>query len=92
MPCFKEATIGYGVGSEQLYKGCMRSKGWTRIQGSANAPPDVPHFRGPESDDEFTTASPDELKQKALMEHNAGKRDPRCDQPRNARAPGTVCP
>jgi hypothetical protein len=92
-PCFKDATIGYGVGSEKAYKACMFQKGWTRVQSFyPNEPPPVPHFRGPEGDDEFTTASPDELMQKSLMEQNSGRtRDPRCDQPRNARAPGTVC-
>jgi len=91
-PCFKDATIGYGVGSEKAYKACMSSKGWARVQGSANAPPTAPHFRGPEGDDEFTTASPDELMQKSRMEQNMGRRDPRCDHPRHARPPGTVCP
>jgi hypothetical protein len=54
-PCFKAATIGYGIGSEDAYKACMRSKGWTRVQGVGGEFPDVPHFRGPEGDDEFTT-------------------------------------
>jgi hypothetical protein len=91
-PCFKDATIGYGVGSEKAYKACMLQKGWARIQGSANAPPDVPHFRGPEDDDDFKSASPEDFMEKARKERDAGPRDPRCDQPRNARAPGTVCP
>src|SRR5215813_1635635 len=64
-PCFKDATIGYGVGSEKAYKACMLQKGWARIQGSANAPPSVPHFRGPEDDDDFKVASPEELMVKA---------------------------
>ena len=55
-PCFDAATIGYGVGSEQAYKACMRSKGWTRVQGTGSQYPTVPHFRGPEGDDEFTLA------------------------------------
>jgi len=90
-PCFKDATIGYGVGSEKAYKACMLQKGWTRIQGSANAPPSVPHFRGPEDDEDFKAASPEELMEKTRMERDAGPRDPRCDQPRHTRAPETVC-
>ena len=93
-PCFKDATIGYGVGSEKVYKACMLQKGWTRIQGINNQPPKEPHFRGPEGDDEFTTSSPDELMQRTLTEQQGVGhvgRDPRCDQPRNARAAGTVC-
>jgi hypothetical protein len=73
----------------------MYQKGWTRVQGLNSEPPTGPHFRGPEGDDEFTTASPDELMQRALTgPQGAGHvgRDPRCQQPRNARAPGTVCP
>jgi hypothetical protein len=34
----------------------MFQKGWTRIQGRGNQPPDVPHFRGIEGDDEFAAA------------------------------------
>jgi len=52
-PCFKTAYVGYGIGNEQAYKACMRSKGWTRVQGTGSQPPDVPYFRGPEADDEF---------------------------------------
>ena len=39
--CAKGAMIGYGVGSEKAYKACMSQKGWTRVQGSGNQPPDV---------------------------------------------------
>ena len=60
-PCFKDATIGYGVGSEKAYKACVLQKAWTRIQGTASAPPTEPHFRGPEDDEDFKAASPEEL-------------------------------
>jgi hypothetical protein len=60
-PCFNHATIGYGVGSENAYKACMRSHGWSRIQESSVNERDAngavitvhPHFRGPEDDDSF---------------------------------------
>jgi hypothetical protein len=63
-PCFKQATIGYGVGSEAAYKACMRSHGWSRVQESAVSEHEQladgtwrvinhPYFRGPEDDDEF---------------------------------------
>jgi len=42
--------------NKQAYKACMRSKGWTRVQGTGSQYPDVPHFRGPEGDDEFKPA------------------------------------
>jgi hypothetical protein len=56
--CVKGAAIGYGIGSEKTYKACMSQRGWTRIQGRGSQPPDVPHFRGIEGDDEFPVASP----------------------------------
>ena len=52
-PCFKEATVGYSVGSEAVYKACMRTRGWTRVQGTGSQYPSVPHYRGPEDDDHF---------------------------------------
>jgi hypothetical protein len=63
-PCFKTATIGYGVGSEAAYKACMRSHGWSRVQESAVSEHEQladgswrvthhPYFRGPEDDDSF---------------------------------------
>jgi hypothetical protein len=55
-PCFKDATIGYGVGSEKAYKACMTEKGWVRVQGYVNGPPTVPHWRGPEDDESFKPA------------------------------------
>jgi hypothetical protein len=69
-PCFKTATVGYGVGSEKAYKACMLSKGWTRIQGRGGEFPDVPYFRGPEGDDEFTvTEEPCDRWQAGLDRH-----------------------
>jgi hypothetical protein len=56
-PCLAAAYVGYGAGNEQAYKGCMRSKGWTRVQGTGSQFPNVPHFRGPEGDDEFAAPS-----------------------------------
>jgi hypothetical protein len=53
-PCFDSALIGHGVGSEKAYKACMVQKGWIRTQGGGAEPPDVPYFRGPEDDEEFT--------------------------------------
>jgi hypothetical protein len=55
-PCFDAAYLGYGAGNEQVYKGCMRSRGWARVQGTGSQYPTVPHFRGPEGDDEFKPA------------------------------------
>lgn len=46
--CIKDATIAHGVGNEEVYRACMRSKGWGRVQGS-----DPNHYRGPEEPEEF---------------------------------------
>jgi hypothetical protein len=71
----------------------MIQKGWTRIQGYANAPPDVPHFRGPEGDDEFTTSSPDAIMRRTHEEQmkSRANENPLCDRPAHSRPPGVVC-
>lgn len=89
-PCFKEATIGYGVGSEQAYKACMRSKGYTRVQGRGTGTPDVPFFRGPEADDEFTATSQETLM--AELEFKRQTQRELCAPSESDRPRGTVCP
>ena len=44
LPCVEEGRpVKYGVGAEDLYHGCMKSRGWQRVQAQA---PDVNQFRG----------------------------------------------
>lgn len=96
--CFKAAYVGYGVGNEQAYKGCMRSKGWERIQGRAGQVPTIPYYRGPEGDDDFTTLSSDE--RKVQMRQDAGRamtpEEYQCARARRTMSqrppPGVVCP
>jgi hypothetical protein len=57
--CARGAAVGYGIGSERAYKACLSQKDWVRIQGRGTQPPDVPHFRGIEGDDEFARPSPE---------------------------------
>jgi hypothetical protein len=72
--CVRGATIGYGVGSERAYKACLSEKNWTRIQGRGTQPPDVPHFRGIEGDDEFAHSSPEELQDQLEREPPSGRK------------------
>jgi hypothetical protein len=42
--CLKESSptaqmAAYGVRSEQIYRGCLRARGWTRAEKDANYPP-----------------------------------------------------
>jgi hypothetical protein len=47
--CIQEAKTKYGV-SETIYRGCMRTHGWRRVQ--TQYPTDL-QFRGPEDEDDF---------------------------------------
>jgi hypothetical protein len=96
--CFDAAYVGYGAGNEAAYKGCMYSKGWSRIQGTGTQPPSVPYFRGPEGDDDFGPLSSDELK--AKIQHREGRERIsgeayQCERGRGYAQrppPGVVCP
>jgi len=71
--CARGAAVGYGIGSERAYKACLSQKNWTRIQGRGTQPPDVPHFRGIEGDDEFARSSPEQLKDQLESERMSGR-------------------
>jgi len=45
--CIEEAKIKYDVGSERIYRACMRARGWERVQTQY---PTDRQFRGPESE------------------------------------------
>jgi len=47
--CIQEAKTKYEI-SERIYRGCMRSRGWARVQVTD---PTDRQFRGPEEEDEF---------------------------------------
>ena len=91
--CARAATIGYGVGSEQVYKNCLKQKGWTRVQGRGTQPPSVPHFRGIEDDDHFAFTAP-QLDQRIRDEKASGREaeEDFCRYPKQYRPPGKVCP
>ena len=49
--CIEEAKkIPYGAGIEQIYRSCMRAKGWKRVEVSVA---DTNQFRGPEDTEDF---------------------------------------
>ena len=90
-PCFDAAYIAYGAGSEAAYKGCMRSKGWMRVQGNGSQYPTVPHFRGPEGDDEFKPGDQTWFRSQGRAV-DTGAINPLCERAPTNRPPGTVCP
>ena len=55
--CIQEAKGKYDTFSEQIYRACMRTRGWERIQTQY---PTNRQFRGPEDDDDFRSP-PDPL-------------------------------
>jgi hypothetical protein len=81
--CLKEATGKYGVTSEQLYRACMKSRAWVRVQ---SPDPNDRQFRGPEDEEEFASP-PDPLGQRGVVT----SRDPSCSGPTAARRSGVVC-
>ena len=96
--CFKDATIGYGIGSEKTYKACMVSKRWSRARTSSGLP-DAAHFRGPEEDDEFAAPLSQEQARERILKDEKWQRSfretgdqARCSQPAATRPPGLICP
>ena len=47
--CIREATGKYGIGSEEIYRACMKATGWRRAQATN---PNDRQFRGPEDADQ----------------------------------------
>jgi hypothetical protein len=93
--CFKEGQSKYGIGSEQIYKACMRAKGWTRTT-TLSGLPDSRHFRGIEDDNEFNRIRSQEeiaeqMKQEGRANRESGANGALCDIAPNNRPPGTVC-
>ena len=94
--CFNEAKAAYNVGSEQVYKACLRAKGWTRGTAPSGLP-DASHFRGIEDDDQFGRIKSQEELAERMKQEQKGMRQyqdggPLCDRLPNHRPPGTVCP
>ena len=51
--CVGEAkTAKYGIGAEEIYRACMKTHGWRRVQ---TPNPTYAQFRGPEDADEFAS-------------------------------------
>jgi hypothetical protein len=60
--CIQESKSKYIV-SEQIYRACMRTRGWERVQTQY---PTNRQFRGPEDEDEFATP-PDPLSARGIQ-------------------------
>ncbi len=72
---------------EQLYRACMRARGWQRVQVGV---PDAHQFRGPEDVKEFDKP-PSPTAGQATTPSNAAA-EIGCRQPRASRPAGLVCP
>jgi hypothetical protein len=68
--CIQEAKTKYGI-SETIYRGCMRTHGWRRVQ--TQYPTDL-QFRGPEDEDDFL-APPDPLSARGPQQSPGGTVD-----------------
>jgi hypothetical protein len=66
--CIQEAKTKYGI-SETIYRGCMRTHGWRRVQ--TQYPTDL-QFRGPEDEDDFL-APPDPLSARGPSSHRGAQ-------------------
>jgi hypothetical protein len=77
--CIQEATIKYDIASEQIYRACMRARGWKRVRTQY---PTNDQFRGPESQEEF--ANPPSPWSKRGPEPRRIT-DPTCDGPTASR-------
>jgi len=73
--CIQEAKTKYEI-SERIYRGCMRARGWYRVQA---ADPSNTQFRGPEEEEEFY-APPNPLSERGISGSRRAD-DPACVGP-----------
>ncbi len=103
LPCVEEARgVRYGVGAEDLYHGCMKSKGWQRVQTPF---PEPNQFRGPEEAEDILGPPPSpfggprtmrdtkpEIKESEIREIKEAELKALCQRPTAMRPTGIVCP
>lgn len=85
--CIREATGKYGVASEGIYRACMKSRSWVRVQSPE---PTDRQFRGPEDEDEFASP-PNPLSHRGAATGPVSSGDPACWGPTATRRAGVVC-
>ena len=85
--CIKDATGKYGIASEGIYRACMKSRGWVRVQSPE---PNDRQVRGPEDEDEFASP-PNPLSQRGTATGPVSSGDPACWGPTATRRAGVVC-
>jgi len=86
--CVTEAKVPrLNFEPEQLYRACMRARGWQRVQVGV---PEPNQFRGPEEVAEFDNPPSPTAGQGAA--HNDATTEVACRQPRVSRPAGIVCP
>ena len=85
--CVTEAKVpGLGIEPEQMYRVCMRARGWQRVQTGV---PERNQFRGPEKVADFANLPSPTEGQGAT--HTDAATDIACRGPRVSRPVGVVC-
>lgn len=85
--CVTEAKVPrLGVEPEQMYRVCMRARGWQRVQVGV---PESTQFRGPEDVEEFDSPPSPTAGQGST--HSDAATEAACRQPRVSRPAGIVC-
>jgi len=85
--CIAEAKVPrLGIAPEQMYRVCMRARGWERVQTGV---PERNQFRGPEEVADF--AQPPSPTEGQNASHTDAATDIACRGPRVSRAAGVVC-
>lgn len=86
--CIAEArAVQFGSGSEHIYRGCMRSRGWQRVKAGVA---ESNQFRGPEDSEDF--AKPPSPTAGQGRDDNEAAIEAACRQPSASRSSGIVCP
>ena len=85
--CIADATVARaGIEPEQVYRACMRGRGWQRVKAGV---PESNQFRGPEDVEDFAKPPSPTTGQGTV--HNEATTDVACRQPTASRPPGVVC-
>lgn len=85
--CIDEARAApVGFEPEQMYRGCMRARGWVRVKPGV---PEANQFRGPEDAADFD--NPPSPTAGHGSAHSDSTTAVACRQPSASRPPGVVC-
>ena len=74
--CIEEAKGKYDIYSEEIYRACMRARGWARVRTQY---PTFYHYRGPETQREFANPPSPLSRRGESLERRMD--DPTCNVP-----------